>query len=115
MYTAKCIDHYTQLRVKQFEEESLSAAVAEESSGRDEEEEEEEEEEAEQQETNEVVIDTRLESIVNRMFERCLSDRRYKQAIGIAFETRRVDILQRAIHESVSRISTPNLLHTELV
>ena len=88
----------------------MSATAAEESSGRDEEEEEEEEEE-ERQETNEVVIDTRLESIVNRMFERCLSDRRYKQAIGIAFETRRVDILQRAIHESVSRISTPNLLH----
>ena len=46
-------------------------------------------------------IDSRLESIVNRMFERCLNDRRYKQAIGIAFETRRVDVLQRAILESV--------------
>ena len=51
--------------------------------------------------TREETIDTRLESIVNRIFERCLSDRRFKQAIGIAFETRRVDILQRAIHESV--------------
>ena len=40
------------------------------------------------------------------MFERCLNDRRYKQAVGIAFETRRIDVLQRAIHESVG-----NLLH----
>ena len=85
-----------------------------ETSGRTGEEEEEEEEEEERQETNEVVIDTRLESIVNRMFERCLSDRRYKQAIGIAFETRRVDILQQAILESVGKsilIIHKNYLH----
>ena len=36
-----------------------------------------------------------------RMFDRCLADRRYKQAIGIAFETRRIDVLERALYESV--------------
>jgi 26S proteasome regulatory subunit N2 len=82
---SQCIDHYTQLRVKHFEEERSSTVDDEDSMATD---------------TRVEMIDTRLESIVNRMFERCLSDRRYKQAIGIAFETRRVDILQRAIHES---------------
>ena len=76
--SAKCIDHYTQLRVSHFD-----GSLPE---GED--------------------IDIRLELIVNRMFERCLNDRRYKQAVGIAFETRRIDVLQRAIHESVG-----NLLH----
>ncbi len=50
-----------------------------------------------------VPIDTRLEDIVMRMFEKCLADRRFKQAIGISFETRRLDVLERALYESVSR------------
>ena len=70
---AKCIDHYTKLRVKRFEGE-----------------------------TDETFIDPRLESIVNRMFQRCLHDGRYKQAVGIAIETRRIDVLQEAIEQSVS-------------
>ena len=73
-HTAKCIDHYTELRVKQFEKGFEEGEY----------------------------IDSRLEVIVDRMFDRCLHDRRYKQAVGIALETHRVDILQRAIHESVS-------------
>lgn len=67
---AKCIDHYTKLRVKKLT-------------------------------SNEVVkIDPRLEDIVNRMFKRCYDDGQYKQAIGIAMETRRMDIFERAILES---------------
>ena len=73
-HTAKCIDHYTELKVKRFD-----------GSLKDGEE-----------------IDPRLEAIVNRMFERCLGDQRYKQAVGIAIETRRIDILERAIRVSVS-------------
>ena len=45
-------------------------------------------------------IDSRLEDIVNRMFQRCFEDNQYKQAIGIALETRRMDIFERAITES---------------
>uniref|UniRef100_A0A668AUT7 26S proteasome non-ATPase regulatory subunit 1 n=1 Tax=Myripristis murdjan TaxID=586833 RepID=A0A668AUT7_9TELE len=70
---AKCIDHYTKLRVENSElpedEEKKS-------------------------------IDPRLEGIVNKMFLRCLDDHKYKQAIGIALETRRLDIFERTILES---------------
>lgn len=49
-------------------------------------------------------IDPRLESIVNRMFQRCLEDGQYKQALGLALETRRMDIFERSILESVSHL-----------
>lgn len=71
MHTAKCIDRYTELKVKQFD------GVLNER------------------------IDSRLEDIVNRMFARCLIDRRYKQAVGVAFEARRLDILERVLSEVV--------------
>lgn len=47
-------------------------------------------------------IDPRLEGIVNKMFLRCLDDHKYKQAIGIALETRRLDMFEKTILESVS-------------
>ena len=50
---------------------------------------------------SDTTIDTRLESVVNRMFEKCFNEGRHHQAAGIAFETRRIDILERAILESV--------------
>ena len=81
---AVCIDQYTELRVKTFE------GTLEEGK-----------------------IDHRLEAIVMRMFERCLADKRYKQAIGISFETRRIDVLERALRESV-RID-PRLEHSYLL
>ncbi|XP_077440261.1 26S proteasome non-ATPase regulatory subunit 1 isoform X1 [Vanacampus margaritifer] len=70
---AKCIDHYTKLRVENAEMP--------------------EEEERK-------VIDPRLEGIVNKMFLRCLNDHKYKQAIGIALETRRLDMFEKTILES---------------
>ncbi|ELT92764.1 hypothetical protein CAPTEDRAFT_182474 [Capitella teleta] len=42
-------------------------------------------------------IDPRLEAIVNRMFQRCFDDHKFKQAVGIALETRRVDVFEKAI------------------
>jgi len=45
-------------------------------------------------------IDARLENVVNKMFERCFSDKKFKQAIGIALETRRLDIFEQAILKS---------------
>lgn len=65
---AKCIDHYTQLRIKNLEDPD-----------------------------NMEPIDNRLEGIVNRMFQRCLDEGQYKQALGIALETRRMDVFQQAI------------------
>ncbi|CAF4899400.1 unnamed protein product, partial [Rotaria socialis] len=52
-----------------------------------------------------VQIDQRLEDIVNRMFQRCFDDKKYKQAIGIALETRRIDIFEKAVKEAVGLIS----------
>src|SRR5690606_23162383 len=45
-------------------------------------------------------VDPRLEDIVNRMFQRCFDDSQFKQAIGIALETRRMDIFEKAIRQS---------------
>ncbi|XP_015281393.1 PREDICTED: 26S proteasome non-ATPase regulatory subunit 1 [Gekko japonicus] len=69
---AKCIDHYT----KQCVENSELAEGAKKA------------------------VDPRLEGIVNKMFQRCLDDHKYKQAIGIALETRRLDIFEKTILES---------------
>lgn len=71
---AKCIDHYTQLRVENYDTPD-----------------------GPQKE-----VDPRLESVVNRMFDKCFGEGHYHQAAGIAFETRRIDILERAIMEAVS-------------
>ena len=31
------------------------------------------------------------------MFQRCFDDKQYKQAVGIAIETRRIDVFEKAI------------------
>lgn len=45
-------------------------------------------------------MDPRLEGIVNRMFKRCFTDGHFRQAIGIAIETNRMDVFEKAIVES---------------
>lgn len=45
-------------------------------------------------------VDVRLEAIVNRMIQRCLDDGQYRQALGIALETRRMDIFESSIMTS---------------
>jgi hypothetical protein len=82
---AKGIDEYISLRVRLLEAKPAGA----------------EEEKA-------VVIDPRLERLVERMFDRCFTDHEFKQALGIALETRRLDYFKRAILSSrTSRIPTP--------
>lgn len=68
---AKCIDFYTNQRI------ALADGV-----------------------TDAKAIDPRLEAIVNRMFQRCLDDGQYRQAVGLALETRRMDIFEAAITQS---------------
>lgn len=70
---AKCIDHYTHQRVKIYESAD---------SGK------------------EIIIDAKLEAVVNRMFQRCFDDGKFKQAIGIALETRRLDVFEEAVLKS---------------
>nr|XP_050847453.1 26S proteasome non-ATPase regulatory subunit 1 isoform X2 [Vespula vulgaris] len=70
---AKCIDYYTQQRVLEAEGKLPPGNKG---------------------------IDPRLEGIVNRMFHRCLEDNQYRQALGLALETRRMDVFEAAIMQS---------------
>lgn len=67
---SKSIEHYTKLRISNATQKNVQP------------------------------IDSRLEDIVNRMFQRCFDDCQFKQAIGIALETRRMDIFEKAILKS---------------
>lgn len=68
---AKCIDFYVQQRVSLIENPTEAKP-----------------------------IDSRLEAIVNKMLQRCLDDGQYRQALGIALETRRMEIFEAAIMKS---------------
>uniref|UniRef100_U5EZB8 26S proteasome non-ATPase regulatory subunit 1 n=1 Tax=Corethrella appendiculata TaxID=1370023 RepID=U5EZB8_9DIPT len=68
---AKCIDFYTQQRIELAENPNEAKP-----------------------------IDPRLEAIVNRMIQRCLEDGQYRQALGIALETRRMDIVEASIMQA---------------
>lgn len=68
---AKCIDFYIQQRVDLIENPTEAKPM-----------------------------DARLEAIVNRMIQRCLDDGQYRQALGIALETRRMDIFEASIMQS---------------
>ena len=67
---SKCIDMYVQQRVRQSEGDDS------------------------------VQIDQKLEEIVNKMFDRCFFDHEWNQAIGIAIDSRRLDIVEKAIQQS---------------
>ena len=71
-FSAKCVDKYCALRVQQYERSSDAN----------------------------VVIDPRLEEVVNRMFARCYDNAQYKQALGIALEARRLDVVRHALTAS---------------
>lgn len=47
-----------------------------------------------------VEIDNKLEAIVNKMFDRCFVDHEWNQAIGIAIDSRRLDVVEKAITQS---------------
>jgi 26S proteasome regulatory subunit N2 len=85
LFSAKCIDYYTQQRIAGPE----NAKDAKE-------------------------IDPRLEAIVNRKFQRCLDDGQYRQALGLALETHRMDIFEKAIVESVSSCTIINIYKTSV-
>ncbi|OQR68773.1 26S proteasome non-ATPase regulatory subunit 1 isoform 1 [Tropilaelaps mercedesae] len=47
-----------------------------------------------------VAVNPQLEAVVNKMFERCLEHGQFRQAVGIALETRRMDVFEKAIKQS---------------
>ncbi|KAL6548530.1 26S proteasome non-ATPase regulatory subunit 1 A [Orobanche gracilis] len=55
-----------------------------------------------------VVIDPRLEAIVERMLDKCIVDGKHQQAIGMAIECRRLDKLEEAVIRSDNVHSTIN-------
>lgn len=85
--SAKCIDYYTQQRVLEAEGKLPPGSKG---------------------------IDPRLEGIVNRMFQRCLDDNQYRQALGLALETRRMDVFEAAIMQSVSIYVFLRMCHLEI-
>lgn len=69
---SKCIDEYTELRLKQEVEKD-----------------------------SEVEIDPRMEYIIEQMFERCYRDGCYEQAMGVALDTRRIDKVREVCSKSL--------------
>ncbi|KAG0327315.1 proteasome regulatory particle base subunit [Dissophora globulifera] len=65
---SKCIDKYISLRVQEQQEPS-----------------------------NAEPMDPRLKDVVEKMFDRCYQDSEYKQAVGIALEAHRLDVVQHSI------------------
>ena len=50
--------------------------------------------------SNQSSVDNRLENIVNRMFEKCILDKEYKQVVGIALDSERYDIIEKVFNLS---------------
>lgn len=61
--------------------------------------------------TNPPTIDQKMELIIDKMFTRCFQDKMFKQAIGVALESRRLDKVQTAIESSGEQIEE-NLSYT---
>jgi 26S proteasome regulatory subunit N2 len=49
-------------------------------------------------------VDEKMEIVIDKMFQRCFSDKKFKQAIGIALEARRLDKVKEAIELSGEEI-----------
>ncbi|EGD82965.1 proteasome 26S subunit [Salpingoeca rosetta] len=54
---------------------------------------------AKRQATPPADIDPALETMANRMLNRCLIDKQFQQAIGLALEARRLDIVEQALDQ----------------
>ena len=47
-----------------------------------------------------IVIEPKMEAVIDKMFVRCYEDNQFNQAIGIALESRRLDKVREAIEKS---------------
>ncbi|KAJ7125679.1 D-isomer specific 2-hydroxyacid dehydrogenase [Mycena crocata] len=50
---------------------------------------------SEEQTSKSEKVDPRLQTVIENIFARCIDEREYKQAIGIALESRRLDVIAR--------------------
>lgn len=96
--TAKCVDEYSRLARQEIEKQRKErtkqrAEIDPETLP------------AEEEEEDDIclqhgIIDQKLENIVERMFDQCFEDKEFKQALGIAVESMRLDIVEKAIINS---------------
>jgi 26S proteasome regulatory subunit N2 len=82
---ARCIDDYIALRLKNVAAGTSSGSSSSSVSF---------------QSPNSTSINVRIEAIVNRMFHKCWAEGAYKQAIGVAIETRRLDMVEETIRRA---------------
>lgn len=59
-------------------------------------------------------ISPELEQVIEKVFERCFEDKEYKQAIGIALESLRLDIIEKAIKAGDSKELLSYVLNTSM-
>lgn len=85
---AKCIDKYIEIKAAESDAEMSGTSVPDDSNAG----------------LREPAVFAQLEAIVENMFERCYQDKEFKQALGIALESRRLDKLE----ECVSRADNPH-------
>lgn len=77
----KCIDKYIERRVRIYEHEKQHNAE-------------------DMMQVPPAQIESKMEEVINKMFERCFNDGQYNQAIGISIESRRLDKMREAIERS---------------
>jgi 26S proteasome regulatory subunit N2 len=49
-------------------------------------------------------VDPRMEAIVERMFDRCFTDKAYTQAMGIALESQRLDKVEETVRNAQDKV-----------
>ncbi|KAF9101602.1 proteasome regulatory particle base subunit [Mortierella sp. GBA35] len=52
-------------------------------------------------------MDSRLQAVVEKMFDRCYQDGEYKQAVGIALEAHRLDVVEHSIKAGGASVILP--------
>ena len=83
--SAKCIDRYTKIKVVEYDASGGDVVALQAAPTRG---------------GMEAETFHKLEQVVDRMFDRCFDHKQYRQALGIALETRRLDMFEKAIHLS---------------
>jgi 26S proteasome regulatory subunit N2 len=86
---SKCLDMYTSLRMKEYEQQHGSSVDIS---------------------SKPVQMDAKLQAVVERIFKRCFDDKEFKQVIGLALESRRLDVVEAAIKQG----DAADLLHYTL-
>lgn len=76
---AKCVDKYTEFQTSSAKKSSSDGSSA-----------------------PDLACDARLAGVIDRLFELCIAGKKYHEAIGIALETHRFDVVKKCITLAVS-------------